>query len=138
MAKVSPVRRINKEDFPRAAQPIIDGLSTLLNASLEEITNAINGNLSVSDNLNEYITYVDVEVNASGIPLVDTSVRIVLKSRCKGLVVIRAEDISGTTAYVTTAPFVTFTEGNLGILSVKHVTGLPVNKKFRLTIRATG
>lgn len=138
MAKVSPVRRINKEDFSPEDQQLIERLSTLLNTSLEEIVNVINGNLSVADNLNENIATVDVEVDSNGNPKVDTNFRITLKTRCKGLSVIRAEDISGGANYPTGAPFVTFTEGNTGIISVKNVKGLPANVKFRLSVRATG
>lgn len=64
MAKLPPISRFSREDFPDAPG-WIDKLLTPLNASLGSIYGALNGGLSLTDNLKSQVKTLDVTVFAS-------------------------------------------------------------------------
>jgi hypothetical protein len=134
--KISGFKRIKKEDFDQEQQQLIDKIAYSINPFAEEVIRALSGNIN-QDNLNEKLKSIDITTDSSGIPTAEVQFKNPLTSRIEGLQVIKAENISNTTAYPSGGIFITYTESN-NIVTVQHVTGLPANIKFRLKLKVIG
>lgn len=135
MAKVTNIKRLVKEDFEAEDQPLVDKLAFALNPFLEQVSAAFNKGID-ADNLNWQTGFVEIEVDANGIPKITTQIKIELKVRIKGSWVILAQNLTDN-AFPTGTPFVTFTTNN-NLLTIQHVAGLPADKRFRLSIILIG
>lgn len=131
--KLSTVKRLRTEDFEQDNYLLISKLSEILNPFFEQIVSGLNKNIDF-DNLNQELLNVTVKVDATGKPTTTTQYKTSLKTRVKGLTCIRAYNDK---SYPTTAPFVSFTQSN-DLLTIQHVTGLPSNTEFILTLIVTG
>ena len=134
--KLNNLKRIAKEEFPNDSQNIIEKLAFLLNPYLEQVNNAFNKNIDF-DNLNQELLTIEVTLNANGVPLVQTEIKSNLKTKINGLQVIRALNLTNDGTFPTGAPFITF-DLNGSTISIKHVTGIPANKKYQLTVISIG
>lgn len=135
MAKVGNLKRIVKEDFDQEDQPLIDKLAFSLNPFLEQVVSAFDKNLDF-DNLNQAFVTVDTEVNNLGVPKLKLELKSQLKTRVRGMLCVSAQNLTDTT-FPTSAPFITYTVNN-GIITFNNITGLPANKKFRLSLILIG
>lgn len=133
--KMNEFKRLIKEDFPKEYHGLIEKLAFPLNQALEEVYTALRNNMSFADNFAAQEKILEVMVDASGLPTTPTSFKSTLGGLCKGIDVLRAENITNSATYPTGSPFISFTEGN-GQIIVKHIAGLPANNKFRLRIVA--
>lgn len=134
--RLNNVKRLAKEDFAPEDQALVEKLSFALNPLLDQLNNAFNKNIDF-DNLNQELLTVDVEVNASGIPKILTEIKSNLKTKINGLCVIRAINLTNDGTYPSGCPFITF-DTNGSIITIKHVTGIPANKKYRLLVISIG
>ena len=130
--KVTNLKRIAAEEFESEMQPTITQLSATLNPFLEQVSNAFNKNIDF-DNLNQEVLQFEVTVDASGVPTTALELRYGVKGRPRGMAVIQAFSLSATPAFPTAAPFITY-DFNNGNIRVRHVAGLPANKKFQLSV----
>jgi hypothetical protein len=137
MAKFSFFKRLLKEDFPEEAQKWTDTLGGIINPAFEAITRAFNKDITFTDNINCQVKDIEVEVDAQGEPRTTTAFKSELKGLSKGIFCIRATNISGGTALLSGAPFITFSENN-GTVELLQVTGLPASTRFRLRIISVG
>lgn len=132
MAKLSNLKRLNKEDFDQDDQAIAEQLATILNPLLDQLSSAFNKNINNENLSRENITF-DVTVNSSGIPKIDTKFKTNLTSRLLGMKCIKLENLNNIQSYPTGCPFLTWTtDGN--IITVKHITGLLPDVKYRVTM----
>lgn len=131
MAKIDNLKRIIKEDFPEEYQELIDKLAFSLNPFLEQLSNAFNKNIN-NDNLSRETVSITVE-NSSGNLKSPVQFKFNLKSRILGLNIIKAENLTNSNTYPTNAPFISWTI-NENIITVKKVTGIQDNNKYRLTL----
>ena len=131
--KVQGFKRIVREDFPEEQQDLADKLGFSINAFADDIINLVNNNITIDDNLNWQVKEVDIVVDASGIPVNSVQFKSTLKGRCKGCQVTRADNLTNTNTYPTSAPFVSFTDNN-GVIIINHVSGLQANQKYRLRL----
>lgn len=136
MARVNNLKRITVEEFAEEDQEMAGKLAGALNPFLEQVSNAFNKNIDF-DNLNQEIVQFEVTVGSTGIPTSPTEVRVNLKTRPRGLQVIRADNLSGTASFPTATPFITydFSGSNIRIL---HVAGLPAGRKYNLSVLVLG
>lgn len=111
---------------------MIDKLAFVINTFNEQVVDALNKNIDY-DNLNRDIKTIDLMVDSDGIPTTQIQFQNALKTRIRGIEVMRAENLTSPGTYVTTAPFISFTE-NTKIITVQHVTGLQADNKYRLTV----
>lgn len=117
MAKIQSFKRIIEEDFPKEYKGLISKLAYSLNTFADDVSNALNRNLSISDNLNLNIKDVNVTVNNAGAPTTTLIIKTGLPGNCSGVAVVKASNqdnlvdstktISGITA--ATPPVVTAT-----------------------------
>lgn len=135
MAKLGFLRRLVKEDFKPDDQEFISKVAFILNPAFESITNALNKNLTFTDNLNAQVKELNVTV-VSGQPIQALSFRSELKGSCKAIWCVRAENQTNTATYVSGAPFISFSESQ-GQILINHITGLQDNQEYKLRIIAT-
>lgn len=138
MAKVSNIKRLVKEDFEKEDQPLVDRLAFALNPFLEQVSAAFSKGID-DDNLNQQSIFVEVEVNAQGVPKAPLQIKIdtsILKTRLKGHDIIFAQNLTDGT-FPTGRPFLTYNVVN-GLINVQHVAGLPADKRFRLSVILIG
>jgi len=135
MARVGDLKRLNKEDFAAADRDMIDRLAYILNPFMEKVLSAFNKNIDFN-NLNQEIVTFTVKVDATGKPVVKTSIKYSLKTKLNGLTVIFAQNQTDS-ALVTSSPFITFAQDGTS-LNISNITGLPANKTFSITVILIG
>lgn len=131
--KISSPQRIKGEDFEQEDRKLAEQIGAATNSFGEEIYNALNKNLSIDDNLNQFRKTIKVNVNASGIPSSKLQVRNELKTRITGSTVIRAIFNDNITSH----PFMFFIEDN-GLIQITKITGLTAGEDFQLVVLFIG
>lgn len=137
MARPGFFKRIVKEVFDDEDQDLVEKLSFPINYALDYIDRSYNRGLTLQENFNASVKDVDVIVNSSGTPTPAVAIKSDLLSPCKAIWVGRAENISSPTTYPTGAPFVSFTDDG-GKVSIKNITGLQANTRYRLRLYLFG
>lgn len=134
--KLNDIKRLSTDDFPRDQAALVSKLAFALNPFLEQISTMFNKNIDF-DNLNQEVINVTVELDSSGVPKTLTDIKSNLKTKVRGLVCIRAVNLENDGTFPTNAPFVSYTVlGNL--TRIQHVTGIPANKRYTLTLISYG
>jgi len=131
---LSNFKRIIVEDLPKESQELGSKLAYVLNPTLEQLEQAFSKNIGI-DNLNQQIKVIEVTVSSVGRPTNTTQFKSELKSQAKGLVCIRAENLTNGNLYPTATPFISFSE-NEGLITLNNITGLQASNKYNLTILA--
>lgn len=136
MAKVDNIKTFQKEDFDPEYKQLIDKLSFSINPFMEQIVSAFNKNIDIT-NLTDLIIDVTVSVDIDGIPTMPTSFKISDTTRVirkvLGMAVINHENLTDDDG-VLSQPYITFSV-NKDLATIKSITGLPVDKRFKLTVR---
>jgi hypothetical protein len=135
--KVQSFKRITTESVSEDYVPIVDSIGYSVNTFAEEVINALNKNITVEDNLNMEFKELEVTVNNNGVPNKELQFTTNLRTRLKGLTVIKIENLTNSNSYLTGAPFVTFNQSSQ-LLTVKQVTGLISNNKYKITLLLIG
>lgn len=128
-------KRFLKTDFETDYHNLIDKLSFSINNGIEVLYNALNRNISLKDNI--YGTYrdLDIEVDSNGTPKINPTFTVDLKTSVLGIQILKAENLSNSTSYPTSAPWISWTATNNGI-RIDNIRGIQANNlyKFRLFI----
>jgi chloramphenicol O-acetyltransferase len=114
---------------------LVEKLSLTVNNGFEVVYNAMARNVSLADNIACTIKVLNVRVDSSGTPTSSLSFKIDTVGQIKGIEVIRAENQTNSNVYVTSHPFISYTQDNTTI-TVNNITGLPANNTFNLTVIA--
>jgi hypothetical protein len=134
--KLNDLKRIKTEDFATDDRELVSKLAYLLNPFLEQINTLLNHNVDF-DNLNQEVITLTVELKTGGVPKVLTEFKSSLKTRIKGLICISAANLENDGTFPTTAPFISYSiVGDL--IRIQNITGLPVGKRYTLTIISIG
>jgi len=137
MAKISNFQRIIKENVPSEFASIVNALGSSVNSFGDEVTTAINGNLTVDDNLNMMYKDINLSVNASGTPITTTQYRSTLRGKTRGIIVVKVENLTTSNTYPTGTPFISFEE-NSQLITIKNITNLAISTKYKITLLALG
>lgn len=135
MAKVTNIKRISKDDFNIEDQELVGRLAFAINPFLEQVTAAFNKGIDF-DNLNQDFVFLETEVNETGKPKLNYELKTTIKTRPKAVFCVGANNLTDTT-YPSSAPFITYTTNN-NIIQILNISGLPANKRFRLSIIIIG
>jgi len=135
MAKLPSFRRIFIGDFSPEEQPLVNKLAATINQGLEVVYSVLNNNISISDNMAATVKEIQVRVDAAGNPIGTTGFPLTFKGNAKGILVLRAENLSDTSTYPTSQPFCSFTQAG-PTLFISHISGLQANQNYRLTLVA--
>lgn len=131
--KLPALKRLVKEDFPQQYKQLVGQIGQVVNPASENISLALNNNLTFIDNISCNVVTVPITVDVNGIPINPTTFPITLTGQVNHLWVTRALNTTNAAIYVTAAPFVDWVNTG-GNISVQHVTGLPANVTFNLTM----
>lgn len=134
MAKLASARRIVSEDFDAKDRALIDKLSYTINPFLDSVINALNGQLTLGDNLK--VSDITVEIKT---PIVQNNrprVLTKLGAICRGIVILNIENLTNNDAILTAAPFIEFNNISNNEIEIKNITGLDANSRysFRLVL----
>lgn len=134
--KLSSFKRIITQDFPKESQKMIEQLGSTLNDSFTQIYSAINKRLTFADNIACTVKDVQVMVDSSGNTTQIASFSLdVPNMPVLGVVVIKAENLTNSAVYPTTAPFISYQiVGNT--VRINNITGLQENNVYRLKVIA--
>ena len=135
MPKLPSFRRLFREDYPDEQKGLIDKLSVTINQGLEQLYFALNGGLTLNENLAATVSDFEVEVDSGGIPKKRTVFKLNSSTSVTQVVVGKVDNLTNTSAYPTGAVFVTWTQGSEGII-VNHITGLVANSRYRIRVTA--
>lgn len=133
MAKLPSYRRLYEQDYPEEYQSLIAQLAVSMNYGFESLYELLNGKLTLTDNTSSIITTVNIEVNSTGKPKTKTTVRKTTPDKFQGLSVIRAVNLTNSSIFPTSSPFLSYTETTDSIV-IDNITGLPADNLFQLTI----
>lgn len=136
MAKPVKPKSINSEDYSKDddAKTIASRMAFTLNNFMGQIWSAVY-NLTISDNLNQEIVQLTLNVDASGVPNTQTSFRTEVRN-VSGLPVIRWQNTDGT--LVNSHPTIDYSIQSNNRFQIEHCIGLPVDTDFVLTILVIG
>jgi hypothetical protein len=128
-------RRIFKGDYPKENQELVEKLAGSINNGFEVLYNATNKNLSLDHNIACTVKKISTKVTSAGVPTSTLSFKVDTAGQIKGISVIRATNLTNSSTYVTSHPFITFSQDGSNV-TVSHISGLPVSNEFELTVVA--
>lgn len=124
--------KINTEDYSEDNQEDIAKLADIYNPFVDELENIINGNIDF-ENLSQKMFTIDVTVDANGVPLQGSKFNL-SNTQPNGFLVINTKNLTSSSVFPTSCPFIVFTPTGTGIIQINKITGLPANNKYRLTV----
>lgn len=130
-------KRLNKSDFSEEYKDLIETLSVSLNVGIETLHTALNKQLTFRDNIKSTVKEIEVNVNSSGIPKVQTIFNVDIAGQIDGLWVIRSENLTSPTVYPSSGVHISYTQSN-NLITVNHVAGLPSDNRFKLKVLIIG
>jgi hypothetical protein len=133
MPKLNNTRNIRAEDFDDEYSQLISQLGSILNSFMQEVVELSDSRIDF-DNRVETIKTIDVTVDSSGIPTQTPFNVNVGKTGVKGIQVIRAYNLTNSSIYPTSQPFVNFSPIGGDLIKIHSITGLPANNKFQITL----
>jgi hypothetical protein len=133
--KLPGLRRIFETDFSADDKELIKGLSIPINNGMEVLYDALNGKITLTDNIACTLKQVDVQVDSSGLVKGTASFALNNTNQVVGTQVIEAISLSSPAVFPTGGIFITGAQTERGY-TIQHVTGLPANSIFRLRVIA--
>ena len=137
MSRLSNVRRIIIEDFPKEHRNSIEKLSIILNSFMDDVVDLTDKKIDF-DNLYQELITIKVIVDANGVPTQKTNFSTSRLLNSNGGIVISAANLTNSSSYLTSAPFVTFTSASNKLFNIKHVTGLIAGDTYELKLIIIG
>lgn len=135
MPKLASYKRIITNDFKKEDREFVEQMAGPINDSFSEVYFAMNGRLSLTENLYCSVKVIDITVDANGIPVNQSTFTVDKPTPVIGITVIQAINQSNSSVFPTGQPFISFTPISTGIL-INHVTGLQANQRYTLRLIA--
>lgn len=133
MAQIDNIRRIVAENFKSADQDTVNKLGIILNDFMEQVYNAFKNSIDFT-NLNQDVVKATITLDSSGIPTKGASINSSTINSIQGMNVINAVNTQNSTIYPTGGIVCNYTQTGTGEFTLTHVTGIPENQQFTLTI----
>lgn len=128
--------KIDVSNFPDESQDAISVLAEIYNPLIDSLDNILNGNVDF-ENLNQIKFQIDVVVDSLGNPSIGNKVNLgTRKAQPSGMQVIRAQNLTSSTTYPISQPFISYTPVGNGLITLNNITGLQANNKYRLVVVA--
>lgn len=131
MSRIDEPRRLNVDEFPEDSRETISRLSEYYNYFVEQVTNAINGNIDY-DNRKEKLIELLITTDTSGQPT--PQLKFVQDAGLIGTSVIRVDNLTNASIYPESHPFMSFSTSGDGVYTVTNITGLRASTKYRVVI----
>ena len=132
--KLPGLKRIVVEDFKSDEQQLVSKIAFVVNPIIDAILQALNKNLSVTDNFNQTMIGFNVKVDSTGTPTLPLNLKYDLRSSCKGIQVINVINLSNSANIPAYLPFISFEQISANLLKIKKITGLTANQEYSITI----
>lgn len=132
-------KRLLKMDYPVEIQPVIERLSFIFNDAIGQLYEAVNGKLSLDNNILSSVKDVTFQVNADGLPTsrttfnLDGSKVLSVKQCFVGQII----NQTVSTIYPASGVSLSWTQ-EAGEVVINHVTGLRPGYSWTLRITAFG
>lgn len=131
--KLPSFRRLFEQDYDPEDQELIRQLAVSINYGFEPLYELLNGKLNFTDNTASLISTISIEVNSSGKPKTKTTIRKLTPDKFSGFTVIRAINLTNSSIYPTSAPFMSYTE-TTDAITIDNIAGLPADNIFQITV----
>jgi len=131
--KLNNTRQIRAEDFEDDYTQLTSQLGTILNPFMQEVVELSDSRIDFENKV-ETLKSFDITVNSNGIPTQSSFKLSTDKTNIRGIQVIRAINLTNSSSYITSAPFITWNPIGSTFVEVKHITGLLADNKYKLTI----
>ena len=131
--KLEQFKRLFFTDFEEKYHDLMETLSGILNDSLEKLHQLADHRISLKDNIYCELRSVDLTVDADGIPINPVQFTHKLDNRTEGIQLLGFENLTNPMLYPSAGVTVITSEQDR-VVTIKKVTGLPINNKFRLKL----
>lgn len=128
-------RRLYSSDFDGQYKSLLDKLSGTINTGIEVLYNALNNNITFSDNIACTVATVNATVDTNGTPTGNVSFKLSNNLTVIGVFVINAIDLTSSGSFPPGAVSCSFTP-NSNNLVITNIRGLTANHQYKLTIIA--
>ncbi len=137
MAKLSSYRRLFGQDYPEQEE-LIDKIGVPINASFEELYNALNNRLTFRENINATIQEFTVTVDANGFPKNNTQFKLsTTQTTVEGLFVINVTGSKDPGLLPAAGVFVSFKRSE-NFIVIQNVKGLQADKQYTVKVICLG
>lgn len=136
MARVPDIRRLDKSDFDKENQDLVDKLAFPLNSFMEQTRAAFQKNIDFV-NLNQEVILLSVIVDEIGTPVQKTQYKSTLNTKVLGNVCIASVNTTTAGAFPNGQPFLTFAQ-DANIVTVTNIKGLVAGQRYTLTVLSIG
>lgn len=133
MAQLPGYRRIFTTDYDKQYQNLVDKLSVSINQGFDALYNALNDNLTLSDNTTSTVKTITVTVDANGTPTNNAQFNLNTATKIIGTMVVSATNNANSKVYPTSQPFVSFSQ-NGATITINNISGLQAGNSYSLTI----
>lgn len=133
--KLPNFRRLLSSDYKSEFQGLVDQLSGSLNYGIDVLYNALNGEITLRDNIKCTIKDVIVTVDSNGIPLQTTVFTLKTTSRVDFVEVGSAINQTNAAHFPISAPFISGNQ-SANIFNISHISGLQANERYSLRVIA--
>lgn len=130
--KLNNPRSIRAEDFEQELQQPIGQLGTVINPFMQEVVELADGRIDFENTVFE-IKVVEFRVDTNGKPILNNKISTRVP-RPRGTQIINDFNLTNSTNYPTSAPYMNTNTVGSGILQVNKITGLVPNDTYRLTV----
>lgn len=128
------LKRLIKEDFDKKDQDLVGKLGFIINPAVQQIVNILNNGLNI-EGLNVQQRNINLQVDKNGNPTTTASFTSSLNGSCTMIIVGRVQNLTSSTTYPTSAPFVSFSQNGTTI-TINNITGLIPNNNWQITLLA--
>jgi hypothetical protein len=132
--KLPEYKRIYESDYPENEE-FVRNLSIPINSGFESAYQALDNNITLSDNISGVLRTINLDVNSNGVPKQPIVLDLGSPVKVIGISVLRVENLTSIDSFVSGAPFISY-EQNSNLLTIRHITGLLVNNRYQLTMFA--
>lgn len=121
-------KKIRTEDFSSEELEMIEKLAFVYNQNADDVYRALTF-------VDRQIVDYNVVLDSMGNLINPSQIKLSLSDRIRGLNVINAVNVNSPTTYPINTPFLSYSIGTNGLLTINNVTGLQPGSQYILTIQ---
>lgn len=135
MARIPTTKRFILEEFPKEVRKWFDKFLTGINDFILNVNNALNNNLTFTENMSAQISTVKIQTDVSGDLVGSYSFKNNLKGSAVGVWIIKIQDLAVNPTPVIDGVCVDWNNGD-GQIMINNITGLAATKNYNITMIA--
>lgn len=133
--KLPNFRRLVTSDYPKEFQKLVDILSVSVNNGFEVLYEALNGEVTLRENIKCTVKDVTVTVSSNGTPLQSTAFTLNNTNKVDMIMVGLAVNQNNPAIYPTSQPFISGAQ-NGNVYNINNISGLQANQPYLLRLVA--